>query len=292
MSKVYDGKLHTTTLSAMRAATAHLFGLDQRWPQLSTINESIKILADKMPKPTDRPVCRYMVVGDRGHIGVPDGEGEIEPTPVAHKPSHSGMFRIRPLVLRELDKDLSDTRRKDYVLRARETHNGRDYWAYYGKIFDLRGVKTTDEEIVKSEGQVSVKEFVYTDRENHPIRETYPDYQYDDENATEMPDGRYIQSGADITLQWTEFDVEEYIHATTILKGKPNNSIVSEIALCGGVPFPTTGESVTGSPFNYEDVIGLQPYYYISLHNNLAQTNEAARLLIRCGQESPFFIGD
>lgn len=292
MSKVYDGKLHTTTLSAMRIATAALFGLDHKYPQRSTINESLKILSDKMPAPTDRPLCRYMVIGDRGHIGTTDEDGDVDVEPVAHSPIHSGLFRARPMVLRELDKDLSDIRRKNYGLRRRETHNNRDYWAYYAKRIDIRGVETTDEEIVKKGDIVSVDKFNYTDRENRPVRGQYPIYNYDDENATEMPDGRYVQAGCDITIAWDEFDVEEYLRAITIIKGKPDKSVISEIALCSGVDFATTGESVTGSPFNYDDVIGLQACYFISLYNNLAQNNDSARLLIRCGQESPFFVGD
>ncbi|MCT7476022.1 hypothetical protein N5V81_13645 [Escherichia coli] len=36
-------------------------------------------------------------------------------------------------------------------------------------------------------------------------------------------------------IPWTEFDVQEYMNVTAILRGTPRSSIILEIALCSGV---------------------------------------------------------
>ncbi|ORS93611.1 DUF7208 family protein, partial [Escherichia coli] len=106
-----------------------------------------------------------------------------------------------------------------------------------------------------------------------------------------IPDGRYVESGADLVIPWTDFDVQEYMNVTSIMRGSPRSSIISELALCSGLDQVTSGDSATGSKFSYTEAIGVQALYYISMFTNLAQTNDKLSLTIRIGQPAPFFLG-
>lgn len=289
-TKVYDGKLSTVTLNAMRLSTALIMGCDVQYPQKSTLNEYYKLQTAKLPDGTDRPHMRYMCVGNRGHM-VDQSDVVADVVPVGKTPITSGMFSRVPLVLRTMDNDLSDEQRKDYAFRVQENINGRDYWAYYLKRVDMRAVKTTDLDITRENGVEKIEDFVYTDAELNPVPKELPEYNFDDDGTVEIPDGRYVESGADLVIPWTEFDVQEYMNVTSIMRGSPRSSIISEIALCSGMDTPASGESATGSKFTYDEAIGVQALYYISLFTNLAQTNDRLSLTIRVGQPAPFFLG-
>ncbi|QVW56238.1 hypothetical protein pEaSNUABM6_00102 [Erwinia phage pEa_SNUABM_6] len=289
-TKVYDGKLSTATLSAMRLASALICGADIKYPQNSTLNEFFKLMTGKLPDPTVRPSLKYMSIGFAGHKSVKVKTIDSF-VPVAKSPTTSGMFSHVPFVLRTLDNDLSDEQRKDYAFRTQVNIDGRNYWAYYLKRLDMRSVQTTDLETIRENGVPKTEDFVYKDSDLNPVPKDLPDYDYDDDSTVEIPDGRYVQSGCDIVINWSEFDIQEYLNVAAILLGDAGSAIVSEIALCSGVDFTTSGESATGSPFAYEEAIGVQVLYHISLFTNLAQTNDQLGLTIRVGQPAPFYLG-
>lgn len=288
--KVYDGKLSTVTLNAMRLATALITGADVQYPQKSTLNEFYKLMQTPVPDGKARPHLQYMAIGNRGHM-VDTSDVVADVVPVAKEPIASGMFSRVPFVLRTKDNDLSDEQRKNYAFRTLETINKREYWAYYLKRIDMRAVKTTDYDIKRENGIETVEDFVYTDTELNPVPKVLPDYDYDDDGTVAIPDGRYVESGADLVIPWTDFDVQEYMNVTSIMRGSPRSSIISELALCSGLDQVTSGDSATGSKFSYTEAIGVQALYYISMFTNLAQTNDKLSLTIRIGQPAPFFLG-
>jgi len=290
-SKTYDGKLSTATLSAMRLSAALITGADIQYPQNSTLNEFYKLMTARIPDPKARPTLKYMALGYKGHRVENDGEID-DVVPVGKRQTTSGMFSEVPWVLRPLDNDLSDEQRKNYRFRTQVKINGRDYWAYYLRVLDMRTIATSDVETIRENGVPRMGDFVYTDAELHPVPATLPDYDYDDDDTVEMPDGRYVESGVDLQIVWNDFDVQEYLNVISIMRGNPNRAVISEIALCSGLDVPETGKSATGSPFSYTEAIGVQALYHISMYANLAQTNENLALTVRIGQPAPFFLGD
>lgn len=290
-SKTYDGKLSTATLSAMRLSSALICGAPVQYPQNSTLNEFYKLMTARQPDPMDRPTLKYLALGNRGHKAESDGEID-DFVPVGKRQTASGMFSEVPWVLRTLDNDLSDEQRKNYRFRAQVNIKGRNYWAYYLKVLDMRTVKTTDILTVRTNGVPVPEDFVYTDADLHPVPGALPDFDYDDDGTVELPDGKYVESGVDIVISWTEFDVQEYMNVAAIMRGSANKSLISEIAMCSGIDTPEPGQSATGSAFSYTEALGVQVLYHISLFVNLAQTNENLGLTIRVGQPAPFFLGD
>ena len=275
MSKVYDGKLSTPTLSAMRLAMALMTGSLIKYPEKSTLNEHFNLLANRIPDGTERATLKYLCIGNRGHVAQTESDGFTDFVPVGKVANASGMFNAVPFVLRELDNDLSDAQRKNYAFRTQVNINGRNYWAYYLKRIDMRTVETNDYLITKQGSVQTVVDHVYTDNELFPKPIELPEYDYDDDQRVEIPDGRYVTSNADIK----------------IMRGSSRSSVISEIALASGIDGVATGESATGSPFSYDEALGVQVLYYITLYSNLAITNENLNMTVKIGQSSPFFIG-
>ena len=291
MSKVYDGKLSTPTLSAMRLAMALMTGSLIKYPEKSTLNEHFNLLANRIPDGAERATLKYLCIGNRGHVAQTESDGFTDFVPVGKVANASGMFNAVPFVLRELDNDLSDAQRKNYAFRTQVNINGRNYWAYYLKRIDMRTVETNDYLITKQGSVQTVVDHVYTDNELFPKPIELPEYDYDDDQRVDIPDGRYVTSNADIKIVFDEFDVQEYMNVTAIMRGSSRSSVISEIALASGIDGVATGESATGSPFSYDEALGVQVLYYITLYSNLAITNENLNMTVKIGQSSPFFIG-
>ncbi|MUY37127.1 hypothetical protein GLN57_25965, partial [Shigella flexneri 2a] len=88
--KVYDGKLSTVTLNAMRLATALITGADVQYPQKSTLNEFYKLMQTPVPDGKARPHLQYMAIGNRGHM-VDTSDVVADVVPVGKEPIASGM---------------------------------------------------------------------------------------------------------------------------------------------------------------------------------------------------------
>lgn len=291
MSKVYDGKLSTPTLTAMRLAIALMTGALVKYPEKSTLNEHFNWLTNRIPDGKERPTLKYMCIGNRGHVAKEEDDGFTDMVPVGKVANASGMFNAVPFVLREMDNDLSDEQRKNYAFRIKENHNGRDYWAYYLKRIDMRTVETSDFIIVKQGATQTVDNHNYTDKELFPKPIELPDYDYDNDQRVDIPDGKYVSSTANVKIMFDEFDVQEYMNVTAIMRGSSRSSVISEIALASGIDGAATGDDATGSPFTYDEALGVQVLYYITLYSNLAITNENLNMTVKLGMSSPFFIG-
>ncbi|ANZ49455.1 putative virion structural protein [Erwinia phage vB_EamM_Kwan] len=290
-SKVYDGKINTVTLSAMRLTSALLCGAPVKYPQKSTLNEHLNLMTAKIPDPAARPTIKYMCIGIKGHTAELADDDIYDFVPLGKKASYSGMYKAMPFVLRRMDNDLSDAQRANYAFRTKLTIGGVDYWAYYLKRIDMRSVETTDYDIRRENGEERVDLFNYTDNELYPTPGTLPEFNYDDDTTVELPDGRYAKSNVELRIGWNDFDVQEYMNVCAIMRGSSQSSIVSEIAVCSGLDAVESGESATGSKFSYDEAIGVQVMYYIDLYANLAVTNDNLELTINIGQTVPFWLG-
>lgn len=291
MADIYDGKIVTITMSALRVQAALFLGRPMTYPLKSTLNEALNVLPTRIPSPELRPTLGYMAIGNRGHVGTIEPDGLASFTPVGHRFNDSGMFGSIPFVLRPLDNDLGDDIRSRYALRRKEEHGGRWYWAYYLKRIDMSGVNTTDTVIVRSNGEETPDLHAYTDKQLYPTPPTTPDYDYDVSDKTMVEDGVYASTTAKLTVQFDEFDSQEYLKVTSIMRGSSRAAIISEIALCTGLDSPASGESATGTPFMYDEAIGVQTAYYLTCFNNIAIVNDQLSYDFEIGQDVAFYLG-
>lgn len=283
----YDGKLVVSTLQSMHMQTATFLGLDMTYKEKSTLNEHLNINRDIAPAPAERPIARYLCIGNGAHAmrqlsGIP-----AIPVPVRHQPTDAAPYHIMPLVLRPVANDLSDDIRGNYALRRVEEHNGARYWAYYLKRLDLRSSVVTDFYTKIVDGKKTTTEFNYTDQNLYPTPADLPDFNFEVSDKVLPANGDYVNAAAPVLVSLSDFDVQEFLNVCKVMYNNPLASVVSEICLCSGVDHMTTGESYVGSSFEYNEAIGVQVAIFLSTFANLAMDNDGISYRIQIGQASP-----
>ena len=291
MADIYDGKLTVVTLNAMRVQNALFLNLPHQYPAKSTLNEHLKILADNLPDAMTRSHLKYIGLGNAGHQAGPGPNGIPIPKPVRHLASDSGLYGAVPWILRPVEDDLSDDIRGRYALRKMINIHSRNYWAYYLKRIDNRGIQTNDYLIDVVDGNTTTTSFKYSDENINPRPPQLPTHDYNVDDKVAIPDGKYVLSNADIDVRMDEFDAQEFQNVARILYGDPDYAIISEMVLCTGVDVDVQGESTDGSPFTYTDAVGVQIAYHMTCFNNIAITNDRLTYKFKIGQSVPFFLG-
>lgn len=286
-SKVFDGKKVVTTLTALNNQVSKSMGLPIDYPEKSTLNEHLKILANVLPGADTTPYARYMCIGDRGHVMTVDDAGDSTAVPIKHDPTDSAPYRIRPLVMRPIDDDLSDEARARYAGRTLIEKGGKRYWAYYLMEIPITGIKVQRYKITVRNGVRTVDPFVFNDTNLYPQRPAMPDYNYDFSDQTTLSDGDYVQAVATIRLSLSADDIANYLNVCKILNGSPEKSAISEWCLVSGVDYTATGESYTGSPFTYREVIGAQVFTFLTAFAMASLSNGGLGYDVTIGQTLP-----
>lgn len=289
-TKKYDGKLVVTTLQSMHMQTAMYLGLNMTYAEKSTLNEHLSINRDLLPAPSDRPVVKYLCLGNGAHVMKQIGGVPAIPVPVRHRPTDAAPYGIVPLVLRPVNNDLSDEQRSHYALRRLEEHNEVRYWAYYLKRIDMRGVDVTDYHTQIVDGKKTVTEFNYSDQNLYPMPSDVPNFDFETTDKVLPANGSYVNAAAPVLIKLTDFDVQEYLNVCKVKYNNPMAAVVSEVCLCSGVDKLATGDSFTGSTFEYNEAIGVQVAVFLSTFTNLAMDNDGITYRIQVGQASPFTV--
>ena len=292
MADIYDGKLTTVTLSAMRVQNALFMNIDHEYPKNSTFNEHMSINADRLPEATERSYLKYIGLGNAGHKPGNGPNGISIPKPVRHRATDAGPFAAVPWVLRPVENDLSDDVRDNYAFRRMETHGNRNYWAYYLKRIDNRALRTRDYKITVDDDKQTTIAFNYSEQDLRPSPPELPSHDYNVDDKVAMPDGEYVLSNVDLDVRMDEFDAQEYQNVARVLYGDPDFAIISELMLMTGVDAMAEGEAVDGSPFQYNEAIGVQIAYHMTCFNNIAITNDRLTYKFKIGQSVPFFLGE
>lgn len=286
-SKVFDAKKIVTTLAALNNQDAKFFGIPVEYPEKSTLNEHLKFLQNVLPGSDTYPIAQYMCIGDRGHTLTTDDQGDSIAVPIKHDPTDSAPYRIRPLVLRPIDDDLSDEAREKYAGRIIVEKNGKRYWGYHLMKISLAGAKVMRYKISVRNGVRTVSPFYYNDTNLYPVRPEMPDYNYDYSDQTTLSDGDYVQAVVTVRLALDADDIANYLNVCKILNGSPEKSAISEFCLVSGVDYMATGESYTGAPFTYNEVIGAQVVTFLTTFTMASLANSAIGYDVTVGQTLP-----
>lgn len=292
MADIYDGKLTTVTLNAMRVMGALFCNLEHKYPAKSTWNEHMKILDNRLPDPSERSHLKYIGIGNNGHRPVEGPHGVSIPKPVRHIATHSGLFGSVPWVLRPVEDDLPDDVRERYAGRVMETHGARRFWAYYLMRIDDRGLQTRDYLIEVVDGVQTTIDHNYTADDLNPEVPELPLHDYNVDDKISVPDGKYVLSNVDLVVRMDAFQAQEYQNVARVLYGDPDFAIISELFLATGVDAMAEVESVEGSPFMMNEAIGVQIAYHMTCFNNIAITNDRLSYKFKIGQSVPFFLGE
>lgn len=253
------------------------------WPRLpfemepnTTLNEKFEILPKVAPEAGERPAMRYFAIGNLGHRSVQNTDRSEESEPIPHSPTDAACYNHIPFVLRENtgDNDLTTEQRARYCLRKIETHNNKEYIAYYGRRIDMSSGRAKFQKLTKDEDQVYPEDYSFTtDNLNPPL----PSVGYEGVRAASR-----IQYAATAVMKITldSNDIAEIIHAHQIRTGSTRSPVISEIALCTGVdktvPLPS---SSTG----YNEVIACQVNLFMSVHHAIGYSSGGMDIVVDFG---------
>lgn len=287
MENTVDMKIVVNTLNSLRGQVTSFLGRPHQFPERSTINEQLKIMHGVRPAADQRPVARYMVIGNRGH-GVDMSDPEVLlPYPIEHRPTDVGAWGPIPFVLRPVDNDLSDAEREMFGLRTLEEHFGERYWAYYGYNLDHSAVTCIDYEMKVRDGKAEIKEFNYTEVELRSKPPLMPEFNMDITDQIELADGDYVYTYAVISLTLNEYMIKEFQNVAKIKFKDARRAVISEYVLCSGVSQMATGQSFVGPEFNYMEMVGLQAVLFLTTYTNAALSNKKIGYDVTIGQTEP-----
>lgn len=280
-------EITTRTSEAAALQTASFCGLAHTYPEKSTLNQLLDIQSGITPAPNQWPQMKYMVIGNGGNRTTTDTDGLELRTPIQHRITDLGMFRPMPLILRDINNDLSAIERARYGLRRIELHNSVPKIAYYAKRLDYTGVTVQRQIITKVDGQTPVvSQMVYSDANLSP-------------QPTQLQPGQANSTSGQffspICKVWvgieSEWEADELINVSRIKFGHDYGAMITEMGMVMGVDKQVSVDSGVGNSILFNEVIGAQVAAHIACDYNIAfGTNSRAGTYINVGIAEPMFI--
>lgn len=244
------------TVNGALLQTCQLVGLPYTVHPNTTLNEKFGVQTQLTITQQELPRARYLAIGNGGHR-MAMGPGNIPyPDMLQHRPRDMALFNHLPLVMRELDGDLTAAERSKYRMRRIEQHGGAQYAAYYLKLLDFAETVPTVEYRSVQDGTVYSSDFQATlgDLSPTPVEPS-------DVGVT-ITTGDYVAATAKVDFTMNSFDIQEFLNVTNILYGNANMGVISEFAVCSGVDRVVTG-LFDGVSSNYTEVIAAQVVSFI-----------------------------
>lgn len=281
-------RIVTRTVYGAGMQTAQYMGKPYQVQENSTLNEKFGIQVNNLPSNDERHAVRYFCIGAGGHRVVTGADGVAYTTPNHHEAVDAACFKHMPFVLRETTDDLSQEQRAKYALRREETHNGRSYFAYYGKRLDLDTVEVNLQKTTVDGSNQTSEPFVPTasNLNPQPLSETA-----DEDNVIEAS-GEYVSGSAVVTIDFNAADAEELRRVAQILYGDENYAVISEIALVGGVDRVVTGPGPGNNQINYTEVLAAQITTFIACYYQLNMQNNGFTFTADIGITEPLYALD
>ena len=244
----------------------------------STLNEKFNIQSGVAPDAGERPVMRYMAIGNRGHQYAVEKDGSEVPIPVPHTARHAACYNHIPFVIREVNDDLPAEKRQRYGLRRIETINNRQYVVYYLRRLDFSTAKGSISKLQTKDNATSDAVF---DSKSADLSPTPPNIATDGTNVGS--DTSYI-SAVVTKLTLDEFDIEEIIKANYIRTGSNRSPVISEIALCSGIDHQAELQSGSGT---YNEVIACQVNMFVYTFQAVSYASKGIDMTIDIGGSEP-----
>ncbi len=173
-----------------------------------------------------------LMVGRGGHGYELDDDNEVSPITYPHKSSDTGLFQPIPLIVREVNNDLTGTMKALYRLRTISQINGIYYAFYFGKKLDVTEIEL--QQILET-----INDGVVVNTE--PYEPTANDLRPEKTDISVISDGTSLRTYAGLVIGFDDEEVVEMQNACELLLGDRNKAVVSEIAYVFGVDKPVTG---------------------------------------------------
>lgn len=246
----------------------------------TTLNEKLNINQDMTISVEEKPKLICAVIGNGGHkssVGV-NNIPLMKAYPYLAR--YTGLYKMLPFVLRTPDNDLAASERANYRLRREETHDGKVYVAYYGKVLDLSATEPTLELRSVRNGVVTSAPYTPT------IGDLNPEPPLLSNTEVNVTDGDYLAVTAKVDFRMNPTEIRDFLNVAKIIYGDEDYAIISEIGLVSGVDKQVTG-NVNGAVTGYTDIIAAQICSVHRVFYPAATVNTVIGLTIDAGAVEP-----
>ena len=235
---------------------------------------------------------QYFCIGNGGHrfIQGPDPLAPAYTSPIPHRATDSGLYRMIPFLIRNLSgADLSIGDRAKYRLRRVIEVGGQFYAAYYAKKLDFTGVAPELTRVDYNAGNPVSAAFAPNINNLNPTQPS--------DSTVVANSGSYVSVRASLSIPFTADEVAELLAAMQTIYGNENFAVISEVALCTGVDKLCTHEYTNAaSPVSNEitvnnptEAVGVQVATHISTYYPLVYANSGLGFTMDLGATEPLF---
>lgn len=252
-------------------------------PAYTTLNEKLGIQSGVTPPPGVYPEVGYFCIGNKGHQSQIGADGVGLNVVAQHRATDAALFNQLPFVLRESNNDLTTIERANYALRREEVHGGQTYIAYYLRRISKANVVAEMQYRSNTNGTIVVTPFVPTADNLNPTAVVIP------ESGTSTLSGDYVTVTAEVDISLSQWEVAELMSVADIIYGDSSYAIISEIGLCSGVNKVITVTPSIGTPFNFNEVVGVQITTHVAVMNMVKYSNGGVARILGLGTNDPLF---
>ena len=267
--------------------TAHLLRIQQpaAFLQASSLNTTLGIQAATLPNAGELPAMHYFVLGIGAHAYTTGQNGIALPSTKNHTAREAGLFKMIPMVVRQVGDDIDTSYRQRYALRRIESIGGADHIVYYARRFDPSSAVIKVYEQTISNGRViASNEFTPTlaDREPTPVDTS--------QQVSNPLEAQVMRVSAPVTLTLDAFDVAEILNASVIVYGTEDYSHASEIAMVTGVDRTVSSDNGLGGTVSFNEVIGAQIHSHVPSQLALKDRRQGVDLTYDVGAVEALYV--
>lgn len=220
---------YTPSFQEGRLMTCLRFGYPFHVQPYTTLNEKLNIAVNEAIAPNQYPITSLFTIGTGGRKLTLTSTKLEKNIHAESDPTNTALFEHVPLVLRDLDNDLTTVERQQYRLRRLEAHAGTTKIAYYAKKLIPISAATKDEIRTTVNGTTTPVSFIPTVDKLSPLAA------YSNTSGVTLTKNSTVVSVGVFNILIDAFGLEELRNVSNILYGDPDGLIISEIGLTMGV---------------------------------------------------------
>lgn len=272
----------TRTYNAAYVQSALYLDVPFRLIPNTTLNERYAIQSGVLPNGGKKPTLNVMTIGNKGHytqVSTMDGSDEYGIRPF--NSDFVNNYNSIPFALRPIENDFNSTQRQKYCLRRVETHFGKQYFAYYGRIIDTSTAVPELYEVTNVDGNLTVVPFIPTTDGLNPVPPVISN------SGTVVGSNKVITSIAIISVRLDASDIQEIVEAHRIRTNSQRTPVISEIGLCSSVIQEVQGQSGRAGIFVYNEALVCQLNVHIGCNHPVGTSTRGFTLNFNVGGAEP-----
>jgi hypothetical protein len=280
---------NTRTIYGAYLQTVQLMQLPFNLLPYSTLNQKFSINESVVVPAAPIPFLNYFAIGNGGYSLTVGANNIPLLTPIQHLPTDAALYNQMPFVLRLPSNDLTPAQMVNYRLRTLVTYGNVEYVAYYLKTLNLNtvgsgAVVNTPSTLYNTvaNGTTTSTAFIPTESNLNPTPPTILP------GGAVSTNGNYVSAVAIVPVVLDAFDISEYQNVANIIYGSTDYAIISEMAICSGLDYTTTGV-FNGTTQTYTDAIAVQIMMFLGKYYAVNFTTSGINIDLDIGALEPLF---